>query len=219
MKENLKFAPLHHVDEARIKAAAEGELCWVLMRSLQNKVPAIGPADGAKKLTELKYGYEMAEHLFCEFFMPMKECVSAIRGRKILHRKPAIPGMFFVKDSISNIRILAAKGLGFELRYLKGRKYLDPVIISDNEMGAFISAVSGDTEVRFFSPDDKALNGTVGKRVRINQNGSTIDGHVVSIRGSKRRWLRICIKDCLAAHVEINLDELKRNGQIVELLD
>ncbi len=219
MKENLKYAPLHNVDEARIKALDEGELCWVLMRSLQNKVQTIESADGDGKHTKLKYGYEIAENLFCEFFMPMKECVSTIQGKRIIHNKPAIPGMFFVRDTVPNIRTLASKGLGFELRYLKGRKYQDPVIINDKEMEAFISAVSSNTEVRFFSPDDKALDITVGKRVRITKNGSTIDGHVVSIRGSKRRWLRISIKDCLAAHVEIDLDELKRNGQIVELLD
>lgn len=96
---------------------------------------------------------------------------------------------------------------------------MEPVIISDREMETFISAVSSNTEVRFFSPDDKALNGTIGKRVRITKAGSTIEGYVVSIRGSKRRWLRICIKDCITAHIEINLDELKSKGQIVELLD
>lgn len=127
--------------------------------------------------------------------------------------------MFFVRDSISNIRALASKGLGFELRFLKGRKYLEPVIISDKEMDAFISAVTGSAEVRFFSPDDKALNGAVGKHIRIIKNGRELDGHVMSIRGSKRRWLRISIKYCLAAYVEIDLEELKSNGQLVELLD
>ncbi len=218
MKENLKFMPLHHVNELKIKSARE-ELCWVLMRSLQQKVHP-GESYGTKcKRTELKFGYEIAKNLFCEFFMPMKECISTVRDKQILHRKPAITGMFFVRDSLTNIRTLASKRLGFELMFLKGRKYLEPVIISDDEMNSFIAAVSSNAEVRFFSPDDKTLNQTVGKRVRITQNGTTIDGYVVSIRGSKRRWLRICIKDCLAAHIEINLDKLKSGGQIVEMLN
>ncbi len=220
MKENLHFVPRHHVDTAKkISPTEAGELHWVVMRSLQNKVVAPDIAPDGRPIITRKYGYEIAEHMFCEYFMPMKESITELRGRRIIRHVPAIAGMFFVKDSLSKIRQLATGKSGFELKYIKGRKYQEPVIIPDKEMDDFIGALRSATEVRFFSPDDATLRGKIGQRVRIYKGDTTFEGHIISIRGSHRRWLRIAIEGFLVAEMEIDLSTLQATGQIIELLD
>lgn len=219
MKENLQFAPLYNIDKEKLQNINTDELHWVLMRSLQNKVAVSSPSDNGTPVVERKYGYEAAQNLFCEFFMPMKESVSVIRGKRIIRREPAIAGMFFVRDSLSKIKSLSNGKLGFELKYLKGRKYQEPVVIDDKEMYIFIKALTAASKVRFFSPEDEDLTGKIGKRVRIYKGDNFFDGFIISFRGSKRRWLRIGIEGFLVAEMEIDLDALQASGQVIELLD
>ncbi len=151
--------------------------------------------------------------------MPMKEAVSVIRGKRVIRREPAIAGLFFVRDAISRIQELSSGAHGFELKYLKGRKYREPVIINNAEMTSFIEALQVAPNVRFYSPDDNALRGKLGKRVRVYKDDSYFEGTIISVRGSRKRWLRIGIEGFLAAELEFNLDELQKSGQVVELLD
>ncbi len=218
MKENLHYKPLHCIDKEKLLSTDPDELRWVVMRSLHSKVLMPICTDGKQTVTR-KYGYENAEHLFCEFFMPIKEIISVINGRRIIRHEPAIAGMFFVRDKMSNIRNLSSGKLGFELRFLKGRKYQEPVVIDNKEMNTFIESLRTASEIRFFSPEDKELKGKIGKKVRIYKDDSYFEGRIISVRGSKRRWLRMSIEGFLVAEMEFDLNALQSSGQIVELLD
>ena len=48
MKENLHYSPLHIVDEARLSTTPSEDLRWVVMRSLQNKIPCEVPSEDGK---------------------------------------------------------------------------------------------------------------------------------------------------------------------------
>ena len=194
------------------------DLRWVVMRSLINKVSVSQVNSDGKTTVERKYGYETAQSKFREFFMPMKEAMSVVRGKRIVRHEPAIAGLFFVKDTLANVQRLADGSQGFELKFIKGRKYREPVVIPEKEMDAFIQALGTASEVRFFLPDDPNLKGKIGQKVRIHKDQSHFDGHIISIRGSKRRWLRISIEGYLVAEMEFDLDALRSSGQFIELL-
>lgn len=219
MGENLHYRPVCCVNRERLSGVDDGELRWVVMRSLQNKVVVAETGDDGREVYVKRFGYENAERLFCEFFMPMKELISVVRGRRVIRREPAIAGMFFVRDSVDRIRELSTGRLGFELKYMRGRGYREPVVINDVEMNVFMRAIGSAEEVRFFSPDDSDLRGKIGRRVRIYKDESCFEGRIISFRGSKRRWLRIGIDGFLVAEMDFDIGALERSGQVIELLD
>lgn len=182
--ENLHFAPLYQRNETL--RPCDEEAVWVVMRSKRG-------------------GYHEAQDKVYEFFMPMKESVTTRGGQRVKRVVPAIPDVFFVKDSIARLEVLVQKNKGVEFLYIKGLPYRQPVVIRDSEMDNFIAATKSNQRVTFYTAGDDALARIVGRRVRIPHNNSVIEGELITIRGSRYRRLRVRLHDCIVAYIDLTL--------------
>ena len=182
--ENLHFAPLYQRNETL--RPCDEEAVWVVMRSKRG-------------------GYHEAQDKVYEFFMPMKESVTMRGGQRVKRVVPAIPDVFFVKDSIARLEALVQKNKGVEFLYIKGLPYRQPVVIRDSEMDNFIAATKSSQRMTFYTAGDDALARIVGRRVRIPHNGSVIEGELITIRGSRYRRLRVRLHDCIVAYIDLTL--------------
>ncbi|MBR6746958.1 MAG: hypothetical protein IKL83_06225, partial [Muribaculaceae bacterium] len=86
--ENLHFAPLYQRNETL--QPCDEKAVWVVMRSKRG-------------------GYHDAQDKVYEFFMPMKESVTTRGGQRVKRVVPAIPDVFFVKDSIARLEALVQR--------------------------------------------------------------------------------------------------------------
>lgn len=188
--ENLHYEPLY-VKNAELDGVEETEPCvWVVMRSRKEKVAVSVPVDGQSKAkTERLYGYERVQGLVPEFFMPMKERVTARAGRRIKTLSPAIPDIFFVKDTISHLDRLVGADNGIEYLYVKGRPYRQPVVIRNSEMDNFIAATTARQQVVFHTAGDDNLSHLIGRKVRITIPNNPTNGRTQATKsdGAKSR--------------------------------
>lgn len=213
--ENLHFTPLY-IQNPEIRPADGETAVWVVMRSKKEKVSiSIPSADTGRAMTERLYGYELVQQRVHEFFMPMKESVTVKAGRHIKKVSPAIPDIFFVNDTISHIDALVRQNIGVEYLYIKGMPYRQPVIIRDSEMANFIAATTSSQRVTFRTAGDDNLSHIIGRRVRIPHNDTVIEGELLTVRGSRYRRLRVRLRDCLVAYIDLTLPPTS----IIEILD
>ena len=182
--ENLHFAPLYQRNETL--RPCDEDAVWVVMRSKRG-------------------GYHEAQDKVYEFFMPMKESVTTRGGQRVKRVVPAIPDVFFAKDSIARLEALVQKNKGVEFLYIKGLPYRQPVVIRDSEMDNFIAATKSNQRMTFYTAGDDMLARIVGRRVRIPHNGSVIEGELITIRGSRYRRLRVRLHDCVVAYIDLTL--------------
>lgn len=182
--ENLHFAPLYQRNETI--QPGEDEVVWVVMRSKRG-------------------GYHEALDKVYEFFMPMKESIVTRGGQRVKRVTPAIPDVFFAKDSIAHLEELVHKNQGIEFLYIKGLPYRQPVVIRDSEMDNFIAATKSNQRVTFCTAGDDTLARIVGRRVRISHSGSEIEGELITVRGSRYRRLRVRLHDCIVAYLDLTL--------------
>lgn len=203
--ENLHFIPLY-LQNPEIRTADGETAVWVVMRSKKEKISISIPSAGTgRAMTERLYGYELIQQRVHEFFMPMKESVTVKAGRHIKKVSPAIPDIFFVNDTISNIDALVRQNIGVEYLYIKGMPYRQPVIIRDSEMENFIAATTSNQRVTFRTAGDDNLSHIIGRRVRIPHNDTVIEGELLTVRGSRYRRLRVRLRDCLIAYIDLTL--------------
>lgn len=203
--ENLHFTPLY-IRNHDISAPDGEKSVWVVMRSKKEKVSIKRPlSDGQKTTVDRLYGYQIIQDKVHEFFMPMKESVTVKAGQRIKKVSPAIPDIFFVKDTLANIDASVKANIGVEYLYIKGLPYRQPVIIRDSEMENFIAATTSDQKVTFHTAGDDNLSRIVGRRVRIPHNDSWIEGELLTIRGSRYRRLRVRLQNCLVAYIDLTL--------------
>lgn len=182
--ENLHFAPLYQRNETMQPCVEEA--VWVVMRSKRG-------------------GYREVQDQVYEFFMPMKERITTQGGQRVKRVVPAIPDVFFVKDSIARLEALVQRNTGVEFLYIKGLPYRQPVVIRDSEMDNFIAATKSNQRVTFYTAGDDAMARIVGRRVRISHNNSDIEGELITVRGSRYRRLRVRLHDCIVAYIDLTL--------------
>lgn len=203
--ENLHFTPLY-IKNTDIYPSDGEPTAWIVMRSKKEKVNVTRPGDGKLSgRTERMYGYELAQEMVREFFMPMKESVTVKAGHRVKKISPAIPDIFFVNDTRSRIDSIVRRDIGVEYLYIKGLPYRQPVIIRDAEMANFIAATTSEQKMTFHSAGDDNLAHIVGRRVRIPHNDSWIEGELLTVRGSRYRRLRVRLQDCLVAYIDLTL--------------
>lgn len=213
--ENLHFIPLY-IQNPEIRPADGETTVWVVMRSKKEKISIPVPAEGSNRTkTERYYGYQLIQKHVHEFFMPMKEKITVKSGRHIKKVSPAIPDIFFVNDTLSRINALVRQNIGVEYLYVKGLAYRQPVIIRDGEMENFIAATTSNQRVTFRTAADDNLSHIIGRCVRIPHNDTVIEGELLTVRGSRYRRLRVRLRDCLVAYIDLTLPPTT----IIEVVD
>ncbi|MBD5247269.1 MAG: hypothetical protein HDS54_03750 [Barnesiella sp.] len=205
--ENLHFTPLYIENETSNAPQDDTEeSVWIVMRSRKEKTVVEQPsATGGKAVAQRLYGYEIIQSMVRRFFMPMKESVTTRGGKRVRKISPAIPDIFFVNDTVSHIDEIVRKNIGVEYLYIKGHPYRQPVVIRNEEMDNFIAATTSSQRVTYHTAGDDNLARLIGRRVRIPHNDSWIEGELLTIRGSRYRRLRISLRDCLVAYIDLHL--------------
>lgn len=204
--ENLHFTPLY-INNDELTPHSGDKTVWVVMRSRKEKAAADdgsagNKASGAKRL----YGYERIQNMVPAFFMPMKESVTTKGGRRIKRTAPAIPDIFFVKDTIEHLDTIVKRGIGVEYLFVKGHPYRQPVIIRDSEMENFIAATTASQRVTFHTAGSDTLSRLIGRRVRIPHADGFIEGELLTVRGSRYRRLRVSLPaSSIVAYIDLTL--------------
>ncbi len=126
-------------------------------------------------------------------FIPMKEVVRTVNGRKKRFLKPAVCNLIFINTTTTRIQVLK-KEINY-LQYLvlrNGTKGI-PIIIPDKDMQNFISvAGTCDKGNLYFTPDE--INLERGQRVRIHGGAlDGVEGIFIKVKGARDRRVVVSI--------------------------
>lgn len=122
-----------------------------------------------------------------DHFIPVKEVVKEVDGRRVSREQLVIPGYVFIHtDEKTSHRLTQELALG--MKYLKMRNTFQPVIVPDKQMQDFIYLVTMPEDTTLWvSPDLKP-----GDRVRVARGDfQGIEGELIRVAGHKRVVVRL----------------------------
>lgn len=138
-----------------------------------------------------------------EVFTPMTEMLLTIRGKQQRRQVPVIQDLLFVHETRENLDPYVAKYPCLQYRFAVGRRANEPIVIREDEMRQFITAVSNTENAKYFMPGE-LTQGMYGKKVRII--GGLLDsceGKLLSIKGMRTKRLIVEIPNLITAAVEV----------------
>lgn len=163
---------------------------WFAMRDLKRS-NAILPA--YKQLAE--EGFEV--------FTPLVPRFYTVNGRRVRREVPFMQDLLFVNGIRSEIDPVVAKTPTLQYRYKRGGKFCEPIVVPDDDMQRFITAVQSVNNPQYYSAEEVTAM-MCGRRIRVI--GGALDGCeglLKTVRGSKKKHLVIDLPSFLAVGVEI----------------
>lgn len=163
---------------------------WFVMRDLKRsnaKLPA----------------YKQLAALGMEIFTPMCWRLSVRQGRRVRERVPFIHDLLFVHEARQCLDSVVARIPTLQYRYQKGQPYCDPMVVRDDDMTRFVSAVAQAKTPRYYRPEEMTAD-MFGRRIRIVGGG--LDGHegyLLALRGARGKRLLVELPGWLTAAVEV----------------
>ena len=160
---------------------------WYVMRALYR--------------TELKTQSRLNE-AGIETYIPIKETVTTVRGRKRKVKIPAVSNLIFVRSTQKRLAPFTAGDGRFQYTFKKGGMSNEPLIVPDKQMNDFIRACTRSERPLYFSPGELKLE--KGTRVRII--GGPLDGYegrLQKLQGSRVKRLFVELPGLLTAAVEV----------------
>lgn len=112
---------------------------WFVMRDLKRpnaKLPA----------------YKMLEDKCFEVFIPTKWQVVTKQGKRVREKVPVINGLLFVHSERTLLDPIVEQNSTLQYYYRKGGGYREPMVVRDDDMDKFISAVNSSQNSVFYSP-------------------------------------------------------------------
>lgn len=152
--------------------------------------------------TELKTQARLNE-AGIETFIPIKETIATIRGRKKKVKIPAISNLIFVHSTQRRLAAFTAEDGKFQYTFKRGGMSNEPLIVPDKQMNDFIRACSHSERPLYFSPGELKLE--KGTRVRII--GGPLDsceGVLMKVSGARSKRLVVSIPGTMNVAVEIS---------------
>ena len=175
--------------------SSDTEIHWFAMRDLK-RANAQWPA------------YKMLAGMGFEVYTPMKDKVTVKNGKRIRESVPFMPDLLFVRGARKDLDPVVNGTDTLQYRFMRNG-YCKPMIVRDEEMTRFITAVSNTESVRFYHPDEIKPE-MVGRRIRIIGGPlSELEGTLITMRGSKTKRLLVEIPDFLTAGVEVQPEYIK----------
>lgn len=171
-------------------AGADKELRWYAMRDLSRR-HSKGPA------------YKTLAAMGMEIFTPMTRRVVVEGGRRTSREEPFMSDLLFVHDRRPQLDEVVEKIENLQYRYACGG-YCKPMVVPDGDMERFMRAVRSTVMPRYYRPEE-ITPAMCGKQVRIV--GGSLDGyegHLLSVRGLRRRRLMVTLPNFLVAAVEVD---------------
>ena len=168
----------------------QAEPTWFVMRDLKRRNACL-PA------------WKMLSDAGFEVFTPMEEVLTVIQGKHRRILRPYIQDLLFVKSTRVALDPVVNKTPTLQYRFAKGMGYMEPMFVPDKQMEDFMTAVMSGYSHTFISPQELSP-AMIGKMVRIiggPMNGFT--GHILSLRGARKRKVLVEIPNLIAAAVEV----------------
>jgi transcription antitermination factor NusG len=169
---------------------ADKERRWFAMRDLKRS-NAILPA--YKQLAE--EGFEVFTPLVARFY--------TLNGKRIRREVPFMQDLLFVNGVRSDIDPVVAKTPTLQYRFKRGGSFGEPIIVPDDDMQRFITAVRSADNPQYYSAQEVTAM-MCGRRIRIV--GGALDGYegiLKTVRGSKKKHLVIALPSFLAVGIEV----------------
>lgn len=141
-----------------------------------------------------------------EVFTPMTQMVMKIGGRLQRRDVPLIQDLLFVHETKADLDPYVAKYPTLQYRYQRGKTADEPMAVGSEEMQRFIYAVSH-TETPVYYKPGELTESMRGRYVRIV--GGVLDnfeGHLLSVKGKRKKHLIIELPGLIAAAVEVEPD-------------
>lgn len=164
---------------------------WFVMRDL-------------KRTNALLPAYKQLSEAGIEVFTPMTVCIFVKNGKRIRKEVPVMHDLLFVHDCRQNLDPIVAKIPTLQYRFKKGGKQGEPVVVSDEDMLRFITAVKSTDAPKFYSADEISSL-MCGRTIRMV--GGILDGYegkLQTVRGSKIKRLIISLSSLMAVSIAIN---------------
>ncbi len=171
-------------------SAATPEKQWFVMRDLKRR--------NANVLAI----HDLANAGF-EVFTPMKQMIMTIGGKRQRRDVPVIQDLLFVHETKATLDNFVATHPTLQYRFQTGKTQNEPMVVRNADMQQFIHAVTATENPTYYMPGELTAS-MYGKKIRII--GGVLDsyeGHLLSVKGLRKRCLIVEIPNYLAAAVEI----------------
>lgn len=157
-----------------------------------------------KRTNALLPAYKQLSELGMEVFTPMATCIFNRRGKRIRAEVPVMHDLLFVNETRKNLDPIVAKTPTLQYRFKKGGKQGEPIVVPDDDMSRFITAVKSTDSPKFYSADEisSLMCGRTIRMVGGILNG--YEGKLQTVRGSKTKRLIVTLSSLMAVSVAIN---------------
>ena len=165
---------------------------WFVMRDLKRR-NAKQPA------------YLMFKDKGMEFFTPMVHKLLTIHGKREDREVPFMQDLLFVKETKEKLDVIVEAIPTLQYRYKLGVQHT-PIVVRNTDMERFIKAVEATENPKYYRPEEITPD-MLNRKIRII--GGQLDGYIgtlVTIRGSKTKWLLVELPMLLAAAVDVETE-------------
>lgn len=163
---------------------------WYVMRDLKRsnaKLPA----------------YKLLERNKVKVFVPMSWRLVMKRGKYVREKVPFIQDLLFVHESRSKLDPIVNKTPTLQYRWLRNT-WRTPTTVPDADMERFMLAVNASESPEYYLLEEVTPN-MYGRKICII--GGPLDGyegHLITKRGSKVKYLLVELKGYLSVSVEVD---------------
>lgn len=171
-------------------------MTWFVMRDL-TRANAKFPA--WKILSEAGY----------RVFTPLTWKIRIRGSRKERVQTAVIHDLLFVESTREALNPMVEKLPTLQYRFVKGGHYGEAMTVNEHDMERFIRAVGSSDDVIYYEPSEITAS-MIGKEVKIvggPLNG--MSGHLLSIRGMRKKRLLVELPGMLASAVEVSTDYIQ----------
>lgn len=163
---------------------------WYVMRDLKRtnaKLPA----------------YKLLREMKMEVFVPMKWHLITRKGIHVREEVPFIQDLLFVHEAQKNLDAVVEKIPTLQYRWLRNI-WRVPMTVADADMDRFIHAVNSTESPKYYLPEE-ITPAMYERKIRIV--GGLLHGYegsLITMRGSKNKYLLVELKGFLSAGVKVN---------------
>lgn len=150
--------------------------------------------------------WKQLDELGFHIFTPMVWKVKRVGPRSERVQVPAIHDLLFVESTREELDPVVDKIATLQYRFVRGGAYREAMSVRDEDMDRFIRAVGSTDDVLYYSPEEITPQ-MVGHKVAIV--GGPLDGmtgHLLSVKGMRKRRLIVELPGMLTSAVEVSPD-------------
>lgn len=142
-------------------------------------------------------------------FTPMVWKIRHHKGKKERYKAPAVHDLLFVQSTRAELDPAVERIPTLQYRFVRGGSFGEAMTVRDDEMERFICAVESAEEPLFFTPAEITPQ-MIGRKVRIVGGAlNGFSGHLLSVRGMRKRRLIVELPGMLSSAVEVSPDYIE----------